>query len=300
MVYELFLNTVKEQLEQALGEGYELFLRKVPKNNGIVLDGLCISKKGSSVAPAIYLNSCYSQYLSGRPVTDIVAEIEALYRANEDLPVFDCSSLTDFESMKPRIICRLINSQWNELLLRDIPHIPWLDLALVFHLALKEDEEGLMTALIQKEHLDIWGITQKELYQAAMENGPRRFPPIITSMDHLLEELAGSPVISAALPLYVLTNAGGVGGASCLLYPNVLKNFAEGTETDLIILPSSIHEVLLLPYETPISFKELSRLVSFINRSEVPEQDRLSDQVYLYTRSTDSVTIAPQNNALVC
>ena len=63
-------------------------------------------------------------------------------------------------------------------------------------------------------------------------------------------------------------------------------------KADLVILPSSIHEVLLIPYEPNISFQELTNMVSHINRAEVPIEDRLSDQVYLYSRNLDSVVIA--------
>ena len=56
MVYDTFLNTVKEQMEQALGDGYSLTLRKVQKNNGLILDGLCIAKGNGTIAPSIYLN----------------------------------------------------------------------------------------------------------------------------------------------------------------------------------------------------------------------------------------------------
>ena len=55
MVYDTFLNTVKEQMEQALGDGYSLTLRKVQKNNGLILDGLCIAKGNGTIAPSIYL-----------------------------------------------------------------------------------------------------------------------------------------------------------------------------------------------------------------------------------------------------
>ena len=67
MEYETFLNEVKEQMEHALGKGYDLTLRRVPKNNGLMLDGLCIAKSGGHVAPAIYLNPCYLQHQAGRP-----------------------------------------------------------------------------------------------------------------------------------------------------------------------------------------------------------------------------------------
>ena len=62
MVYEQFLAAVKERMETALGDGYELELRKVPKNNGLILDGLCITRGNIHIAPAIYLNPCYDQY----------------------------------------------------------------------------------------------------------------------------------------------------------------------------------------------------------------------------------------------
>ena len=93
MVYEAFLNTLKEEAAQALGEGYTLSLRKIQKNNGLLLDGLCISRAGSPVAPAIYLNACYEQYLRGRPMEHILREILNLYREHEASPGLDCTDL---------------------------------------------------------------------------------------------------------------------------------------------------------------------------------------------------------------
>lgn len=65
MVYEQFLTAVKERMKAALGDDYELELRKVPKNNGLILDGLCITRGNTHIAPAIYLNPCYDQYREG-------------------------------------------------------------------------------------------------------------------------------------------------------------------------------------------------------------------------------------------
>ena len=101
-------------------------------------------------------------------------------------------------------------------------------------------------------------------------------------------------------PFYVLSNRSGINGAACILYEDVLKNFADGVEKNLIILPSSIHEVLLLPDDGDISYEEMSRLVTHINRSEVPEEDRLSNQVYLYSRETGEVTMASSGPASIC
>ena len=86
MEYETFLNEVKEQMEHALGKGYDLTLRRVPKNNGLMLDGLCIAKSGGHVAPAIYLNPCYLQHQAGRPLMWTMKSLRALRKSGPLLP----------------------------------------------------------------------------------------------------------------------------------------------------------------------------------------------------------------------
>ena len=73
-------------MEAELGSSYELELHKVPKNNGLILDGLCITRGNTHIAPAIYLNPCYDQYRKGMPLDQIVAELLTLYRQNDTPP----------------------------------------------------------------------------------------------------------------------------------------------------------------------------------------------------------------------
>ena len=87
MVYDTFLNTVKEQMEQALGDGYSLTLRKVQKNNGLILDGLCIAKGNGTIAPSIYLNSCYEQYLNGTSMEEIIQKLLTAYYESSWPPI---------------------------------------------------------------------------------------------------------------------------------------------------------------------------------------------------------------------
>lgn len=306
MVYEAFLNNVTEQIRQTLGEGYDLTLRKIPKNNGLILDGLCITQGDAHIAPAIYLNSCYSRYLSGQPVEDITAEIVALYQNNDMPSDMDYSKLSQYRDMKPLIACKLIHAASNQKLLEEIPHILWLDLAIVFYLSIQEDDSGLMTAVIHNQHLDVWDISLEELKETALVNTPSLFPPVISSMARIIEDLdhaltgnnqayKGRPA-----PFFVLSNTSGIYGASCILYPDVIKNFAEVMEKDIIILPSSIHEVLLLPNGGDISCNEMSRLVTHINHTEVPKEDRLSNQVYLYSRTQQTLTLASDSAVPIC
>ena len=100
-----------------------------------------------------------------------------------------------------------------------------------------------------------------------------------------------------AVPFSILSNSSGVYGAGCLVYSNVIKNFADTVEQDVIILPSSIHEVLLLPDTGNISYGEMTRLVTHINDTEVPKTDQLSNEVYIYSRKLDSISMASEPDA---
>ena len=105
----------------------------------------------------------------------------------------------------------------------------------------------------------------------------------------VIDELLSTP---SDIPLYVLSNHMGRNGAIAMVYEGMLKDFATVLDHDLIILPSSIHEVLLVPYEEELCMEELKEMVRHINRTEVAEEEVLSDNVYIYRRKTDKISIA--------
>ncbi len=306
MVYEMFQTKVTDALQARLGDRYDLILQKVPKNNGILLDGLAIMRKGAGSSPTIYLNSYYERYLEGVPLDAVIDEIFQLYQENSTVTHLDFSILNDFSLLRDKVLYKLIHTASNPDLLSDVPSVPYLDLSIVFYLFLEKTESGQMTALIHNDHLKTWDTSLDELYRLASDNTPRMLPAELKSMsevmksiarehlgsdyrDNFIDDLLSVPTVS---PLYVLTNCSGICGACTLLYPDQLKNFADLMGKDLVILPSSIHEVLLIPYEDAISFDEMADMVSHINRAEVPVEDRLSDQVYLYSRELDAVIFA--------
>lgn len=306
MVYEMFQAKITDTLQSFLGNDYQLMLQKVPKNNGTLLDGLCITKKKQKISPTIYLNSYYERYREGAPFNSIVKEILQIYQENASVTRFDFSILNDFSQLKEKVVYKLIHTASNKELLSTMPSIPYLDLSIVFYLYLGKNESGQMTALIHNDHMKAWETNTEELYKLAMNNTPKLLPAQLCSMTEIMKSIAKEHLdkdyreefIDELLcghtpsPLYVLTNSSGISGACTILYPKQLKNFADLMDTDLVILPSSIHEVLLIPNDEKLSFQELTNMVSHINRTEVPVEDRLSDQVYLYSRSRDAVIFA--------
>lgn len=288
MVYEMFQSKVTDALQSRLGKDYHLILQKVPKNNGILLDGLSIMRKDVGVSPTIYLNSYYERYQDGIPFHSIVEEIFQIYQENSAVTRLDFSILNDFSLLKDKVVYKLIHTASNKTLLSDLPSIPYLDLSIVFYLFLEKNESGQMTALIHNDHLSGWNTNLDELYRLASANTPRLLPAEVKSMSDVMKSLAAehlgrdyredfvdellcAPSVS---PLYVQTNSSGICGACTILYPDQLKTFADMVNADVVVLPSSIHEVLLIPFEDTISFEELSDMVSHINRAEVPVEDR--------------------------
>ena len=87
--------------------------------------------------------------------------------------------------------------------------------------------------------------------------------------------------------MYVLSNSSKVFGAASILYPDVLKNFAEKLDRDLYILPSSVHEVILLPKRSETEWETLQEMVKEVNATQLEEVEILSDSVYSYTKKDD-------------
>lgn len=321
MKYEVFLQAVKDDLEKRLGSDYQITLCAIPKNNGIIRDGVSICRMQEEIAPTIYLNDFFCRAEEGQPLTDVLDSIYHLYLSNPGLPYLDSRALSSYQEIKSRIVYKLINIQANLPLLKKLPYIPFHDMAMVCYLLMEQKEHGYMTALVHKEHLKTWRVREKELFTAAIQNTPTLLPPIIQPMNEMLKQLAqdafGESFQGESLDelletanerrmqqnpmfpdLYVLTNSAGVNGAACMAYPYVIKNFADRIGQDLIILPSSIHEVLLVADYGNYNYDELSALVKNINDSEVPAEDQLSNQIYCYSRENDAITIASHGPVL--
>lgn len=291
MIYETFLETVRSMMQERLDPGSSVELRRILKNNGIRLDALSFTTPGIPFCPTVYLDSFYEEFEEGTPLPEIISRIFYLYEKHQ-LPDGLELKLTDPALVRRQIAYKLIGTVENETLLSDVPHYRYLDLAVVFYLIVAEDSSGQMTALIHHKDLEHWKLTGDQLLNLAKDNTPSLLPPQIRPIEDVIlnhaDDDGQSLLGQEALPpvcLYVLTNQSELNGAACLLYPDILKNFADKMEDDLIILPSSIHEVLLTPAKNALDGSDLNDMVEAINQSDVPPEDRLANHIYYYDRS---------------
>lgn len=298
MEYKEFVEYIKMNAGYIAGEGGNITINHVIKNNGCEMDGLVIMEKGKDIAPTIYLDSFYELYTNGENIKNIIRQIEVIYEQNKNNVTFDVNILKHFDTIKDKIVYKVVNYRSNEKLLEQVPHKRILDLAVVFYCLLDNEYGRSATALIYNNNLKNWNVTIDDVYKAALKNTPDLLHSKISSMAALFEKCGvnvdGEEVdLKDYVPsdMYVLTNESKLNGAACILYENVLYDFAQKLGADLYILPSSLHEVILLPKLSMFEKDELVNMVKEVNTEGVAADEVLSDHVYEYNRTERLITM---------
>ena len=298
MNYQEFLNAVVECVRRIAGKEAEVFIHRVTKNNGIVLDGIVIMKNGSNFSPTIYLNGYYSMYLSGCELDEIVRRVYDIYLNSIGNVTIPDDFFMSFEKLRNNVAFRVINYERNEKLLENIPFRRFKNLAIVYFVVIDDIEEGRGLVTIYNNHVGYWNISEDILYNCAMINTPRLYPAEIKPMnqvvsdmilkesneDNIEELIAHVNRMNEEFPMYVLTNSYRSYGASCMLYDGLLMKFARHIEADLYIVPSSVHEIILIPVDGDVTKEGLDEMVRNVNSTELSKEEILSDTAYLFTR----------------
>lgn len=301
-----FMEDLCGMVQERLGEKYRVELQVVKKNNNVTFQGLLILTDESNVTPTIYLDSFYEAYQGGTSMAAILEVVLQIYW--EDMPrqQVDMTFFRRFEQVKDRICYKLINVRYNEALLEQIPHVPFLDLAICFYYAYQGEALGDGSILIYNSHMETWRTSTAELMKLAEKNTPEVFPWELCSMEEVVQGIvqehsddtgerfldkAEEERFLADMPMKVLSNVKKVQGAACILYPGLLEQIAEGTGESFYILPSSIHEVILLPDNGKSNGGELQALIREINHTQLEKQEILSDNLYYYNHIEHKIRI---------
>lgn len=302
MTYDIFKQHLVKNLQRSFPKGTDISIHPFSHNNRIILDGLIILEPGANVSPTIYLNHYYEKYQHGASFTELLNQILYYYYTHCSIRTIDTSFFTCFENIRSRIVYKLIHYQKNRELLEEIPHFPYLDLAIVFYCLLQEEPSQSVSILIYHKHLEYWNISKNDLLTIATANTPILLPLTFDSLADLIvpaqnllqaKELktAEKPLDSQLLPMYVLTNRQRLNGACCILYRHALQMAADHLKDNLCILPSSIHEVIVTPSSIFSNPKELSQLIQEINLTEVSPEEILSDHAYYYHQGSGEISI---------
>lgn len=316
MQFEEFLEKVKKDVEHTLGGEYMVYSNDVRKNNDIIFHGIVIRHEKAKICPMIYLDSFYYDLEGGRNIDEIVKEVLEQYWAALKYSLY-CHVDLSYENVLTQIVYRLVNREKNEEMLKECPMIPFLDLAVTFHVLLDETPEKEQASIrVTNEMMEMWGLDLKKLVKLAEENTEKCLPAVIYTMNDMLQKItmeelqqkeikeildnsgsearekerpeeAGEWPGKMAMELYILTNEKKLYGATSVLYRNMIKEFSQKLQTDFYILPSSVHEFIMIPARCRFDKAELENIVRSVNHTKLPEEDFLSDFIYYYCRKDE-------------
>ncbi len=297
MNYEDFVCCIQTKMKEKLGNEVQVELHRIVKNNSVVLDGLSICEKGKGVAPTIYLNEFYEKYQEGVTIPEILEYMESVYDRNRLEEPFLTDFYMDYEKVKDHLACKLISRERNRELLTQVPYVPFLDLAVVCYYRLENQEMGNGSILVFESHREKWGVSREELLWTARQNTLRILPPSFIDLNEILglgetvlKEQGNTlgerkdPEKEEKIPMYILTNQENYLGAVNMIYDSVLEDAGRKLQSDFWLLPSSIHECILVPASVSMTKEELEAMVHHVNENEVMKEEYLSDSVYFYQR----------------
>ena len=301
MTFEIFKELIIRNMKERIGEDYMLRVSEVIKNNGIKLTGITATNKERNIGPTFYAEHLYKEYFSEDEVAvlaDRLYELMVRYNPEEDL---DLSDLFLYATARENIYAKVINAKLNKDLLSQVPHHRIYDLAIVFYYLLENEKLGGMgTILVRNDIMKEWGVSIEDVFSDAMKNTMDHFPVKCTNLQevikHMLEEECkeGEEDIRFDDPvpnMYVLTNEPSQFGAICAFYKNALKDIAYKLQRNLYILPSSVHELILVPDGFDIDAKSLLKMVKEVNDTTLEADEILSYSVYFYDRITDDLRV---------
>lgn len=305
MNYDVFLEVVKEQMKEHLPEKFqkgEVVINKVPKVNQ-TLDGLSVLLgEDSNICPNLYVQDIYERYLETGDLEGTLKESAELYVDLAERAGVDKVDL-NFDKLKDHVIFTLVNTEQNKELLEKVPNKPFQDLSIIFRWVVSVGNEQMSSAVVNESMMKQAGMNIDELMEAAMENTKRILPVSIYNMEDMLMGLVSdepemdffrSMAATERPPketMWIISNSMGMNGASAILYEDKLHELAEKLETDLYLLPSSVHECIAISVDmgTP---EELAEMVQSVNMNEVELKDRLSNNVYHYDKDLRELTMA--------
>ena len=316
-----YINDVVEEIKNNFTEDYDITTTVSNKNNGVQLTGIMIRDKSNynKVEPVFYINDYYDDgYESNEAAIMIMQRYDEI--KEKGMPAFDVRDITNFAIIKDRIKAKLINLEQNEKYLADKPYMEAAeDLCVCFYVDVNSD--GTATVPVTDALAEIWGIDNVEiLYECACENRP---PITLTPMaEAIVESMSDMDVEilkfqsgngdmtneefrvamiesqSELIPMYVW-RAGSTFGASCMIYPDAIREVQEQVGGAFYVLPSSIHELIVLPYSDEYTVEDLKDMISQVNATELAVSDVLSEHPYIVNDKCEMFVARDDINNLV-
>ena len=288
MDYENFKQDFQESLKEELAErgmDTDVSFQKVEKMNESY-DAVTVKPIDSIIGVNFNVEKAFDSYEAGTDMDEVVNHTaDSVEKAFREAPQIDITAITDYEQMKSKLSMEVVSADRNADLLQNVPHEKMEDMAVVYRLMLGQMDEGSGTVLVTDQLMERFGITHEQLRQDALENAPEIRPSEIRGMSEVMNEIAPGMAPEIAPEdeqMFVASVPDKIRGAGVIAYPNFMEDAAEKMGGDFFVIPSSIHEVLLVRDNGEMTSKDLENMVKEVNATQVEPEDQLTDHVYHY------------------
>ena len=278
--YEQFKVVLTTKLEELLLKSKKQYGYKKQVIHKINQDLDAISMIGDNIkmSPTLYFNNVYQYYNDSDILIDEIAMkmFETMLEGVNQTEVTE-NAFPDKEKFMKNIFFQVINTEKNKTLLHEIPHREYLDLSIIYRFALNLSDNDIATTMINYILMDEFKLTEEELYEAAYKNTRKLLKPKVTSPGKAM--------------FYMITNDLNIFGANGILYKDIIAKEAKKVNTDIYLIPSSMHELLLQPVSNTLKPKDLKEIIKDANENVIDPEDYLSDSLYIYKLKTDTIEI---------
>lgn len=291
MEYMEFLGAVRDHINETAGD-VKVSVHTAVKNNGVKLSGLSFTQEGYNASPTIYMENHYEEYLSGGDVCEIGDRLLASYRENTPSVSLDMTFFDDFEQVRDRLYIKLVNREKNSEFLKEVPHEDFLDLAIVSYVRMYDRRIGNGIIMVRNEHLKLWGVDAATVINTAKANTHDHDDYKLKHIIDVLTMLGNrEPMLEEEdrqqFPMYVATNTSMQNGAAVLTMKDKLKEFGRVIGEDYYIIPSSVHELILLGRKGSQNVGDIDVMIRQVNSTQLGADEVLADHAYLYSINDD-------------
>ena len=313
---QIVLNRFQELLPEIAGEGSEAVLRENVKINDTMRKGIMVTASGNRISPTIYLEEYYDKYRRGESIDRIIMQLGEAYEHVKDEQTISAWDMDmSYEKIREHLIFQVVNMKANKKLLAERPyHALGNGMAMVYDYVLKMEGEQIMYLGITREHVQRFGYEMEEIQKDAVANTVKVLPAQLGRMEDILLELTANPseqwtgmrsldriveeieqgddsfIQGREFNMLVLSNPLRNLGASCLYYPGVQEKIGKALGENYYVLPSSLHELILLPESIAFTAPNLNLIVAEVNAAHVRAEEYLGDRVLFYNRETKELT----------
>lgn len=328
--YTEFREEIRERMEQRMGDRYRVDIHRIRKANAGAQDAVAIFEKrstGSCTSPNIYLEPLYQKYKEGMGIQEIMEGAVFMYQKgmeNADAVLGHMPDIREYESCRGRLYFRLAGTEKNRSLLEGVPHCEVMDLSVIPYLMVEETGIGMGSVMVDSAMVKGWGVPGETVLKQAFANTPGMLPVTVNTLLSVMEQICREPKESgggqqdavgnageaAAFPgilhkavgfpdIFIMTNKKGLNGFAAILYPGALKSAADMIGKDLYVIPSSVHEAILVPAGSFMGAGGLLEMVREVNATCVAEEEVVSDSVYFYDREERKLCMAGEEGLCV-